>query len=582
MSLKNCFKIAWSGKNLFSLRSFFLLFAAFFLFQSQAWASPGQEYEDARAAFYSLQKSSSKQQYRHHWDRVLDGLQHFIQKHPDHAHAADACYLLARAYERLSEISRSRADLDSAIRTYCDLAQRYPSDSLADDGLLRAADLLYHRQSDSDQARVLCERLVERYPRGDMRGKANSLLDQVGRSDSSAGPSAVSAPAPLSRDVELVGVRSQVEPEHTRIVLELTGVISPEPHLLHHPERLFFDLPGVRKQAALFGQYPVDGKSVVKQVRIGESTQALRVVCDLEHETRYQVFTLESPPRIVIDLTNQPTAGFSVDTPQLRNAPKVGGDQIARLIDQKPAAAPLRVRLPDALSEKKHPLRIVVDAGHGGKDPGALGPGSLQEKDVTLAIAKKLAAQLRADLDCEVLLTREKDVYLELRERTAYANEVNADLFLSIHANASPNKKTSGTETFFLNFSKNDQAVEVAARENGMSLKEVSNLEIILFDLMANAKINESSRLAAEIQKSLVGKLGKTYGDVRDLGVKQGPFHVLLGATMPSVLIEVGFISNKNEARRLNNRDYQTHAATGIVQGVKSYLKTQNLLAKAR
>ncbi len=162
---------------------------------------------------------------------------------------------------------------------------------------------------------------------------------------------------------------------------------------------------------------------------------------------------------------------------------------------------------------------------------------------MTLKLAKELAKELTRQIGCEVILTRSKDVYLPLEERTAIANKVGADLFISLHANANKSREAYGIETYYLNFSKNDKAAAVAARENGTSLKQVSDLELILFDLMANAKINESSRLATEIQESLVQRISKKYSDVRDLGVRQGPFYVLLGATMPSVLVETAFIS---------------------------------------
>ncbi|MCK4503661.1 MAG: N-acetylmuramoyl-L-alanine amidase, partial [Desulfuromonadales bacterium] len=221
-----------------------------------------------------------------------------------------------------------------------------------------------------------------------------------------------------------------------------------------------------------------------------------------------------------------------------------------------------------------------IDAGHGGKDPGAIGPHKVYEKKVVLKIAKYLAQELRQQLGVKVLLTRSDDRYLHLRERTEYANRVGADLFISLHANATANGKASGVETYFLNLSKNNQAAEVAARENGTTLQEVGNLEAILFDLMANAKINESSRLAAEVQQALVAGLRSSYSHINDHGVKQGPFHVLLGATMPSVLVETGFISNRREEKRLNSSKYQKRVAVAIVKGVKRYAATLDKASK--
>jgi N-acetylmuramoyl-L-alanine amidase len=195
-------------------------------------------------------------------------------------------------------------------------------------------------------------------------------------------------------------------------------------------------------------------------------------------------------------------------------------------------------------------------------------------------MAHALARALRQQMGVKVLLTRSDDHYLQLRERTEYANRVGADLFISLHANATKNGKAYGVETYFLNLSKNNQAAEVAARENGTSLKEVGNLEGILFDLMANAKINESSRLAAEVQQALVSNLRAHYSRVKDLGVKQGPFHVLLGATMPSVLVESGFISNFREEKRLLSSNYQKRVAAAIVKGVQKYAATLDKVAK--
>lgn len=223
---------------------------------------------------------------------------------------------------------------------------------------------------------------------------------------------------------------------------------------------------------------------------------------------------------------------------------------------------------------------IVVDAGHGGKDPGAIGPGGIQEKNVALAMARILVQRLRAELGCRVLLSRDRDVYLSTKERVALANKAEADLFISIHANSALDGRAYGIETYSLNYSKNNQAVTVVARENNTSLKEVGDLEHILFDLMANAKLFESSRLAAEIQRNLIDMLDDHYSKVKNLGVRQGPFHVLLGATMPSVLIEVGFISNAREEKRLNDVRYQEHAMNGVAAGVSRYVKERMLMAE--
>jgi N-acetylmuramoyl-L-alanine amidase len=173
----------------------------------------------------------------------------------------------------------------------------------------------------------------------------------------------------------------------------------------------------------------------------------------------------------------------------------------------------------------------------------------------------------------DVVMTRSTDVFIPLEERTAIANKVNADLFLSIHANASLNRSAAGIETYYLNLAKTDKAARVAARENNTSLEKVGLLQTILFDLMANYKINDSARLADDVQKSLHGKLEKKFGGIKNLGVKQGPFYVLVGATMPSILVETAFISNEREVELLTDDDYQETAAAGILEGVRNYIK---------
>jgi N-acetylmuramoyl-L-alanine amidase len=230
-------------------------------------------------------------------------------------------------------------------------------------------------------------------------------------------------------------------------------------------------------------------------------------------------------------------------------------------------------------SDVKHTVEtVVIDAGHGGKDSGAVGKRAM-EKDLALAIALKVGALIEENVeDVKVIYTRKEDVFVELYERARIANEADADLFISIHANASTNRRARGIETYYLNFSKNAKAVEVVARENKTSLKQVGDLEMILLDLLANSKINESSRLAAEIQKSLVKNLSKHY-KVKDLGVRQGPFYVLLGATMPSVLVETAFISHRDEEKQLKNRKYQERTADAIVSAVRNYATALNLLA---
>jgi N-acetylmuramoyl-L-alanine amidase len=225
--------------------------------------------------------------------------------------------------------------------------------------------------------------------------------------------------------------------------------------------------------------------------------------------------------------------------------------------------------------------RIVVDPGHGGKDRGASSCNQIAEKDITLAIAMALKENLEKEIGCKVILTRTRDQFLTLEERTRIANEAKADLFISIHANAHMDTSLSGVETYYLNFAKDQESARVAALENRPSNKSMSDLKVLLSRLLFTTKVNESAALARQVQRNLIAKL-KAKGDkVRDLGVKQAPFRVLLGAEMPSVLIETAFITNRNDESRLNSRQFQQNLAKGITAGIESYITEVKRVAKA-
>jgi N-acetylmuramoyl-L-alanine amidase len=218
--------------------------------------------------------------------------------------------------------------------------------------------------------------------------------------------------------------------------------------------------------------------------------------------------------------------------------------------------------------------RIIIDPGHGGKDPGAIAANGLREKDVVLSVALKLAATLRRQLGCEVLLTRERDVFIPLEERTAIANTSNSDLFVSVHANAARSPETAGVETYFLDLTDDRDAMRLAAFENATSAAKMSDLRHILADLLQNSKKEESARLAGLVQKQMAGGLG-----LRDHGVKKAPFYVLVGARMPAILAEIAFLSNPEEAKRLQSDAFREAVAVQLAAGVISYVNGNTVTA---
>jgi N-acetylmuramoyl-L-alanine amidase len=214
--------------------------------------------------------------------------------------------------------------------------------------------------------------------------------------------------------------------------------------------------------------------------------------------------------------------------------------------------------------------RIVIDAGHGGHDPGAKGKG-VTEAELVLDVALRLEKLLAAVPGVDVILTRRSDEFIPLQERTAIANREGADLFLSIHANASPNAQARGVETYFLNFANNLSAAAVAARENAASGQAMAALPDFVKQIALNNKLDESRDFASQVQHAMTEKLRESNKTLKDLGVKQAPFVVLIGAAMPSVLAEISFVTNPQEARLLKSNAYRQKIAEALFKAIQKY-----------
>jgi N-acetylmuramoyl-L-alanine amidase len=216
--------------------------------------------------------------------------------------------------------------------------------------------------------------------------------------------------------------------------------------------------------------------------------------------------------------------------------------------------------------------RIVVDAGHGGHDTGTIGPNGLQEKDLVLDVALKLGKLLSERLGAEVVYTRDDDTFIPLETRTAIANQQQADLFISVHANSSSDQTARGVETYYLNFTSSRDALEVAARENSVSEKSIHELQDLVKKIALKEKIEESREFALDVQQSLHTGLATKAPAIRDRGVKKAPFIVLIGANMPSILAEISFISNPTDEKRLQTGDYREKIAESLYRGVAKYV----------
>ncbi len=217
--------------------------------------------------------------------------------------------------------------------------------------------------------------------------------------------------------------------------------------------------------------------------------------------------------------------------------------------------------------------RIVIDPGHGGHDTGTIGPTGLEEKQVVLDVGLKLKKLLEQNTGCEVIMTRSDDTFIPLEERTAIANEKSADLFVSIHANASHDMSARGIETYYLNFTTSPDALEVAARENATSQEAVHQLQDLIKKIAMTEKIEESQDFARQVQREVYTRVTKVSGAQRDRGTKKAPFVVLIGANMPSVLAEISFLTNPHDERLLKRSDYREKIAYALYEGILDYVK---------
>jgi N-acetylmuramoyl-L-alanine amidase len=499
----------------------------------------------AHAAYDQLMGSANRQKYRDQWEKCIDRFQKAYRSDTRGPHAAESLYMIGLLHKGLADNSRRTSDAEAAMEYFRRVKRDFPGSPYADKA---GAELV------GTASPVIAKKDVAADPLADIIAS--------GKTDSSAGfPDADVKRTGL---VTVQGLRFWSNPSYTRIVIDADQetrfshrLLKKDPSI-KKPQRLYIDLSKSRLGQNIQKFIPINDE-LLSDARAGQYTgESVRIVVDIKSFKNYKIFSLKNPFRIVLDVWGQDS-----------------DKQVTR-----PSISPMRPstgKLPPGAIARQLALgvsRIVIDPGHGGKDYGA--PGYLKgvhEKHIVLEIAKRLARKVETDLKCDAVMTRTTDRYLTLEERTAIANTQNADLFVSIHTNAVRDKQAYGIETFFLNLATDDDAIRVAARENATSAKNISDLESILNDLMQNAKINESSRLAAMVQSEMCLHLKKNFSHIRSKGVKQAPFYVLLGAQMPALLVETSFISNPRECKRLKSAKYQEALCDGIIRGIRKYIK---------
>ncbi|MEF2231668.1 MAG: N-acetylmuramoyl-L-alanine amidase [Pseudodesulfovibrio sp.] len=587
-------------------------------------ASAQADFTRGHAEFHALLKDRGKAKFRSNWEAVAAQFSSCLKQDPDGSFAPKSLYYLGRVQEELGLRSGLKSDFRKAVDYFGRVIARYPRHGWADDCLYRRSQIYVARLAEYDNARLDLARILVDYPRSDMHDKAGDALRKLGKYDwAVARVSGKAAPPPASLDEAVVAVtaakarpetvrpeapeepdepldtggptatsgeggtaaervkdpsglahldtvRYKSSDEYTRVVLELDDqvkyryqVLQPDP-AVNRPHRLYVDIQNSRLGHDVKPQTTVsDG--ILRSIRTGQyDKETTRVVLDFLSMQEYKIFPLNNPYRIVIDVYS-PDGGVPAGQPAdpVSTAKAKPGKSNYKL----PKGS--RQQADDLLEQLGLTVRtIMIDAGHGGKDPGAVANG-LREKDVNLSFAKLLGGKLEKQ-GFHVFYTRTTDVFIPLEQRTAMANVKKADLFISIHCNASTSRSAHGLETYSLNLAKSKDAVRIAARENAVDPRAISDLQFILTDLMVNSKIKESRDLASNVQTSTLTRVRRKW-QLNNKGTREAPFYVLMGAKMPSILVELGYITNRTEAERLKSDKYLDYLAQGIVEGVLVY-----------
>jgi N-acetylmuramoyl-L-alanine amidase len=621
-------------------------------------------FTEAKAAQTKLAASATLQARRSEWDKIVLRYRTLVAKYPQSPYCDDALLAVGDLYREMAVRFKTPRFGDDATKSYRMLVEEYPSSSLGEKALHTVFEIAT-QSKDKKRIDDAAKLYLGAFPDSSRAPEVKAAVKRNWPEKAAALP-----PAPPRGLVPVFNLRSWSGDSSTRVVVDLEKEVPVHQDRVHGPERLWVDLLGARLHPNLTDRvFPV-GDGLLEQVRVGQNKDnVVRVVLDFKDVRDHQVFYLQNPTRLVIDVRGNPpsaaTAGKPAMTADAGTAPAPPGppakapviseiedvdsaEGLERSVEERIAAekkaaesaaaltpapaptatsatAPTPVPTPSSTpaaratptppptpapppptlvaSARPSPSptappqppqlnrtgsyslarqlgltarRIVIDAGHGGHDPGTIGRNGLQEKDLVLDVALRLSRLVKSELGAEVIMTRDSDVFIPLEERTAIANSKGADLFLSVHANSSRSPRARGIETYFLNFAADPHAEEVAARENSISAATMKDLQGLVKAIALNSKIDESRDFASSVHESLVGNLRPGYPDMQDRGVRTAPFYVLIGANMPSILAEIAFVSNPEEEKLLKSSARREQIARSLFEGVGRYLEGLN------
>jgi N-acetylmuramoyl-L-alanine amidase len=556
----------------------FLIISSLIILFSSIQTSIGQDrgeklYEETFDLYKNLSVNHNKIQNKEIWEIIARAFYSIDRDYPNSPKAPNSLFLSGKMYEEMGERFNSQKDFDKSVEISRKFVRKYPYSNLADDAQLRVARIV-EKESKSD-AYIEYDKLVTDFPKGDMRtvalNKRQELAPFKPAKKAPVYKPRAKGQASTSRNglTKVSQIRHWSTDDYTRVVIHLdkdstytSRLLKPDPQY-GTPPRLFVDIEGATVDKNLYVE-PIK-KGLLEQIKFARNTKdTVRVVLYIESFDDYKVFALKDPYRIVMDIegSGKKSGGYyatGINTDRYDYKSGLPEDRVSSLSE----ALGLKIRT------------VVIDAGHGGHDPGAIGPSGLKEKEVNLRIAKALKKKLDTEGKqfgiTKVYLTRSTDKFIPLEERTGIAKKLGADLFISIHCNAARNRQAYGIETYILSLTNDQRSLAVAARENATTSISRSDMANVLKQYLLGAKIEESQRFAGHVQSSVVKNVSTKYPPTRNKGVKKAPFIVLIGADIPSILVETSFITNPRDEKRLKSSAYINEIADGIFVGVKRY-----------
>jgi len=576
------------------------------------------------------------------FERVVASYRHVVSVGPDTGEASSALVAVAELYQQMGRQFDGKY-FRKAVDTYQFLLHEYPASRYRSDALFTIAQIERQDLEQPDLAEKTFQEFLKQHPHSPKSDEAQQALKEIGADRERAKKGGEKKALAEEREEQrmlprVTSIKSWNGENYTRVVISLEEEVKYQSARIANPDRIYFDLYTAKLGAALAGKTLDVPNGFLKTIRVAQNqVGVVRVVFEVNKVKEYSAFLLRNPYRLVVDIYGESLTTVKAEPPPATPAgpalpkasktekPEKPVEAAAEKAHSKPSkkdsksaevakaeapseesAEPAKPKRDIPSPEKRsdgpsgpavtskptrngqHTMtralglkigKIVIDAGHGGHDTGTVGPTGLKEKDLALDVALRLGKMIEDKLGAEVVYTRDDDTFIPLEDRTALANQVKADMFISIHANSSRDHSARGVETYYLNFAASEDAMEVAARENALAQASLHDLQDIVQKIARNEKIEESHELAADIQTSLTKRLQRAAHSEKNRGVKRAPFVVLIGANMPSVLAEVSFLSNPADEAMLKKGDHRQRVAEGIFTGVSSYLESLGSLS---